>query len=374
MTTSEPTVQETTTLRIASANGFITRKILQTPPRDALPSEIPIIDIGPAFSERSADREAVAHEIRKAATNNGFFYITNHGIPESVLQEAYNAGLQFFRQDMETKMRSKSPDSNNFAGYFPPKSMEINPFEGKDVKEMFITRYDPRYDPDVADVGDIPEHVRKSFHYYDTPWEATLPRFKDAMIRYCQEGLKLTRTLMRSFALSLGLQEDYFDAKMQYPNINTNMNYYPPMPKAAPGDSGEGAKASAFGSHTDFQVFTVLWQDSIGGLQVLNREGQWINAPPIENTLIVNIADLLQRITNDLYVSSVHRAVNATSHERISMPLATGFGAHEVVSVANTCLGTEGKPKYDSITVEEWVTKRLDNMIRLRQQVGAQVA
>ena len=363
----------TTVLRLASPNGLVTRTVLETPPRDAKPSEIPVIDISPIFSKSLAERQAVARKIRSAATNTGFFYISKHGVPTSIIDGAYNSGLDFFHQDMDIKVKAKSSDSDNFTGYFPPRTMKINPSEGSDVKEMFITRYDPQYDPSIKSLEEIPANVREHFHYEDTPWDATasVPHFKDAVIRYAQAGLKLTRALMRSFALSLDLSEDYFDGKMQYPNINTNINYYLPMLNSQ-SSSDPAAKPSSFGSHTDFQVFTVLWQDNTGGLQVLNNEGQWINVPPIPGTFVVNIADLLQRITNDVYVSTVHRAQNWSGRERVSMTFATGFGAHESVSVVDTCIGHDRKKKYDDITVDAWVTKRLENMIRLQKEMEGQ--
>ena len=363
-------------LRLASPNGVVTRPLLSTPPRDAKPSEIPTIDIAPIFGGSEEQRGAVARQIRDAATNTGFFYIRNHGVPSFLIEDAHRAGLDFFRQDREAKLKARTSGSNHFTGYFPPQSMKINPFEGPDAKEMFITRYDPRHDPKLAALAlegeealmeSIPAHIREHFHFEDTPWEGTasVPHFKPALIRYYQEGLKLTRALMRSFALSLDMAEDYFDAKMQYPNINTNINYYPPM--ASPGD--RAAAPSSFGSHTDFQVLTVLWQDDTGGLQVLTREGQWINVPPVADTFVVNIADLMQRITNDVYVSTVHRAQNRTGRERVSMTFATGFGAHETVGVVDSCVAAGNGCRYGDITVEEWVTTRLSNMVRLQREL-----
>lgn len=360
----------TTELKLASANGLVTRKVLNTAPRDALRSEIPVIDISEIYSESFDQRQAVACEIRDAATNTGFFYIKNHGIHDSVIESAYRGGLDFFRQDPSVKSKAKVSGSDSFAGYLPPKAMKINPFEGQDVKEMFITRYNPEYDDSVETLDDVPESIKASFRYQDTPWGSTssVPQFKDGMIKYAKEGLKLTRQLMRAFALSLGLPEEYFDGKMQYPNINTNINYYPPLPS---NDGASGGKPSSFGSHTDFQVITVLWQDNTGGLQVLNHEGQWINVPPIPGTFVVNIADLMQRLTNDVYVSTVHRAQNWTNRERISMTFATGFGNHETVEVVDSCVGPGKEKKYENITVDEWVTRRLGNMIRLQKELDA---
>ncbi|PHH87698.1 hypothetical protein CDD83_8530 [Cordyceps sp. RAO-2017] len=97
---------KTTELRLASADGPVNRKVLDTPVRDASPSEIPIIDVSAIFSESLDERRAVAQQVRAAATNTGFFYIRNHGVPEPIQEDCHAAGLDFFRQDMETKMRA----------------------------------------------------------------------------------------------------------------------------------------------------------------------------------------------------------------------------------------------------------------------------
>ncbi|KAM3507325.1 hypothetical protein MY10362_001851 [Beauveria mimosiformis] len=354
-------------LKLASPSGIVTKPLLPHPPRDARPGEIPIIDISAIFGNDFTQRQAVASQIHKAATSNGVFYISNHGIPEQVIADVYSSGLDFFRQDLETKLNARSPNTNSFVGYFPPLSMKINPFEGKDLKEMFISRYDPSLDETIASLDNVPEVARKHFHYKEIPWEgtSTVPGFKSAMTKYLQAGLGLTRALMRSIALSLSLAEDYFDEKMRYPNLLTNINYYPAMEEAK---SAAGAQVPGFGSHTDFQVITVLWQDSVGGLQVLNNEGEWIHAMPIEGTLIVNVADLLQRITNDVYVSTVHRAINTSAKERISITLPTSFGGHETAQVVETCFGPDGSKKYEDVTIEQWSTKRLEAMIRIESQ------
>ncbi|KAK1676235.1 2OG-Fe(II) oxygenase [Colletotrichum godetiae] len=354
--TSDP---ETTTLRFASGNGPVTRRILRTPLRDALPTEIPVIDVSLAFSTELTDRKTVAQQIRNAATTSGFFYLTNHGIAFSVTVSAHIACLEYFRQDEGTKMHSWVGKSRYFNGYKPPGSQRINKSESVDVRESFSWTYDPRHDPDVADVDVIPEEARKLLRIEDFHWDGTAnqPHFKAAIIQYWQSCLKLARVLVRSFALSLDLPEDHFDAKFAYPDAALALNYYPPLSSSAAVDSDTN-KTVSIGSHTDFQLFTILWQDTVGGLQVLNRQGQWIKAAPIPGTFVVNIADYLQRITNDLYVSTVHRAQNLSGEERISMPFFFGFGLHESCGVIDTCVKEGERPKYEEIGCEAWVQRR----------------
>lgn len=369
---------DTIPLRLASGNGHITRQILRTPPRDATASEIPIIDVSGIFSPSFPDRLAVARQIRDAATNTGFFYIANHGIPSSITDGAYEACLDFFRLPLAEKLRARATKSVYFNGYKPPQTQRINPFEGLDVRETFSWTYDPRLDPDVGDLASIPEAIRSHLRVEPDvdgegerfPWSATtesVPQFQPAVLAYWRACLALARVLVRSFALSLDLDEDFFAAKFSHPDAALALNYYPPITPTSttsPGDEAETGKDKqvSIGSHTDFQLFTILWQDQAGGLQVLSRGGQWLHARPVRGTFVVNIADYLQRITNDRYRSTVHRAVNASGRERVSMPFFFGFNLNESCGVLDSCVGADGVRRYEEVGCLEWVRRRVGMM------------
>ncbi|KAL6862258.1 Clavaminate synthase-like protein [Trichoderma novae-zelandiae] len=367
----------TTQLRLASPNGIVTRTILKTPLRDALPSEIPVIDISPTFSPSVEERKAVAQQVRAAAQNMGFFYIKNHGIPAEVTRDAYEACLAFFRQDQDVKMRADSRKAKWENGYRAPDTQRLNPHEGIDVRESFSYRYDPRYDDTVGEqgLGEIPEEVKGYLRCEGYPWEKTrnLPRLKESMTRHIGECLRLARALTRCFALGLGLDEGCFDGKVRYPDASYGLNYYPPLGRPTD-DDGDGDESTgkgeqgrvSIGSHTDFQLFTILWQDSQGGLEVLNKQGQWLRARPMADTLVVNLGDCMQRITNDGYVSAVHRARNRSGRERVSIPFFWGFGLHETYSVV--VVGGEGEEeekRYEDVRCEEWVARRIRDMKRV---------
>ncbi|KZZ99213.1 Oxoglutarate/iron-dependent oxygenase [Moelleriella libera RCEF 2490] len=366
---SHTTIEQplTVQLRLASGQGPVTRNVLQTPPRDALPSETPVIDIARIYSPSLADRETVARDIAAAATNIGFFYIANHGVPEQVISDAHQTTLDFFRQDETVKMRSAcAVNTAGRSGYMPYAGSRVNPDEGADHRESFAWTYDPRYDPTLTDedVAAIPEPVRAFVENQHVDFAGTttayMPRFKQHIVAYKQAMFALARALTRSFALSLGLPETHFDAKVRYPDASLLLNYYPETKPHAP---TEPLEQVSLGSHTDFRLFTILWQDQTGGLQILNPQGQWINARPVPGTFVVNIADLLQRITNDRYVSTVHRAHNWSGRERVSIPLFWGFAANETCAVVETCLGGDGedggRKKYDDIVAHEWVKSRM---------------
>jgi len=166
----------------------------------------------------------------------------------------------------------------------------------------------------------------------DEIWDGTLscPGFKENAITYYRSMLSLARRLTKIFALALDLEESYFDHLTTYPGADLAFNYYPPVSS----DVGKVKENEAMahdvglGSHTDLQCFTLLWQDMIGGLLVLNRGGEWIKATPIKGTIVVNIGDFLMRMTNDKWQSTVHRVeVNKTLEPRVSMPLFFGWSS-----------------------------------------------
>jgi len=152
-------------------------------------------------------------------------------------------------------------------------------------------------------------------------WEGTshLPGFKEETLAYWAACLTLARKLVRAFALSLDLSEDYFDSRTTYPGADGVFNYYPENSAEEKANDSVG-----LGSHTDLQMFTLLWQDMVGGLQVLNKEGQWIKAKPVDGTIVVNIGDFMMRLCNDRYISTVHRVYNKSNVERLSMPFFFG--------------------------------------------------
>lgn len=372
---SDPESEGRTVLKLTTAYGLVDRSIKTSPPRDATPEEIPIINISRIFSDEPAARHAVAEEIKKAATTSGFFYMSGHGIPDEVIGAALEAAKDFFHQPQDIKQRVNQAASKWFNGWNGPKSHRANAVESLDHRESFGFRYDPRYDPAVEDVDTIPEEIKAGFRAEEYCWTQTsnLPHFKQDVLDYWRACLALARQLIRIFALALDLPENYFDEKTSHPDAAVALNYYPTIPESAGKDTG--VEAVSIGSHTDLQFFTMLWQDQNGGLQVLNRDGQWLNAKPIEGTFVVNIGDYLMRITNDRFVSTVHRAKNFTNNERFSMPfffgmyskfddqiglanLNSGFNFNETCGVLPSCIDENHPAKYEPVSCAEWVHLR----------------
>ncbi|KAK5653661.1 hypothetical protein OQA88_8691 [Cercophora sp. LCS_1] len=348
-----------TTLTLSTPSGLVHRPILANPPRPALPSEIPLINISPIFSSSVTARQSVASQIRQAATTSGFFYITDHGIPPSLLTTAYTSALDFFHLPAEQKdavhTRHATHHKHKF-GWRGFESTRINPYESNDIRESFSWGYDPRHDPSVSTIDAIPKEAMEYLKMEDFPWSNTSPEFKQGVVELWQAVLKLGRAMLRVFALALGLEEHALDEKFTYPDAAVALNWYPTQ-KAGSGDGDV-----SIGSHTDFQLFTVLWQDVVGGLQVLNTDGQWLLAKPVEGALVVNFGDYMERITNGKWKSTVHRVVNRSGKERLSMAFFFGFGLHESCGALDTCVEEGEEKKYDEVGCYEWTQMRLRAM------------
>lgn len=261
---------------------------------------------------------------------------------------------RFFQtQPYEIKHAIRKELSAFYNGYSAVGQVHVSPSESVDNKESLQWQYDPRYDPTHAasSLSSIPAEVLTCIRGEEFVWEGTkhIPGFKDASIKYWQECLALARRLIRIFALALDLEETYFDSLVTYPGSDGVYNFYPGKSPA----EAAIAKDVGLGSHTDLQCFTLLWQDMIGGLQVLTRDGEWIKATPIPGTFVVNIGDFLQRVSNDRFVSTVHRVFSRAQEDRISMPFFFGFNFNERVGVLESCLQKGEVPKYEPMSCGE---------------------
>ncbi|TIA00572.1 Clavaminate synthase-like protein [Aureobasidium pullulans] len=342
-------------LELHTAYGPVYRDVLNTEPRDATEEEVPIIDLA-GLSSGLESRKEIAKALRVAGTNMGFFYIKNHGIDEEVIAKAKSQLLTFFKQNTEAKEQVSQDKSKYYNGWKAPRSTNISRTESVDVKESFSWRYQPENDPDHPQpLSSLPAEVQPWIRGEEFVWQGTshLPDFKSDVLNYWKSCLQLARQLVKVFALSLDLPEDYFDTRTTFPGADGVMNYYPITTAEETASNAVG-----LGSHTDLQLFTLLWQDEVGGLQVLTKEGQWIKATPKPGTFVVNIGDFMMRLSNDFFKSTVHRVYNRAKVERVSMPFFFGLNFNCVEGVIPTCTSEDDPPKYEPISCGDWCQLR----------------
>ena len=288
---------------------------------------MPVIDLTGAFSPSLEDRRAVAQKIGAACRDIGFFYVTGHGVPAAVIERTVDASKAFFARPREDKMKLLGVGGY---GYEPPQLQTLDASAPPDLKEGFM----------AGDAGSALASTAK--------WPPDMPEFRSAVAQYDAAMRTLGRVIVRSLSLSLGLAEDHFDDGYENPSCSVRLLHYAPKPEGAL-DNQWGA-----GAHTDWGAITMLHQDTVGGLEVLGPEGEWIAALPLPGSFVINLGDMIRRWTNDKYRSTLHRVKsNPASRDRYS--IATFFSPHQdyrVVCVP-TCLEEGETPIYPPCTVGE---------------------
>ncbi|MEX0813506.1 MAG: 2-oxoglutarate and iron-dependent oxygenase domain-containing protein [Chitinophagales bacterium] len=270
-----------------------------------IPHKIPIIDIEPLFASNSdsGSYNKTIKEIAQACRKNGFFYISGHSISGDLQNKLEALSKVFFELPLEEKMKiSMQKGGKAWRGYFPIGD-ELT--SGKpDQKEglYFGSELDSTH-PKVK--AGIPLHGSNLFPEYPSEMKAFV-------LEYMSKLEQIGHALMKGISLSVGLEEDFFHRKFTYdPTLLFRIFHYPAQEEAS--------ENWGVGEHTDYGLLTILKQDTSGGLQVKSK-GQWIDAPPIENTFICNIGDMLDKMTGGLYKSTPHRVRNTSGKGRLSFP------------------------------------------------------
>ena len=324
-------------------------------------AEIPVIDI--AHLRDGTDSARVGAELARAATEVGFLYVRNHGVDAGLVERARGTALEFFRLPGEAK---REAGTNQFHhGYLKPGSTKMYDDARLDLKESFNWGIEL----DTGSGGDSSGASGRGPGADAAPanpllgpnvWPAAMPDLKTCVYPYFEAASACAEDLLRGFALGAGLDADHFIRLRDRPVSRGSLQYYPPQP--------EGAEEDQFGvaPHTDFGVLTVLCQDRIGGLQIQRRNGEWAAMPPIPGTLVVNIGDLLERWSNRRYHSTVHRVINSSGRERLSLVLAYDPNFETLVDPRAFCAPGE-EPRDEPITCGDYLLWRFRKAFSYRQ-------
>lgn len=315
-------------------------------------SALPIIDMGPVRAGDPHAIAAVAASINAACMAAGFFYVRNHGVDQSIIDDVVAASRAFFALPADTK-RTVSVNKRH-RGFSALGDATMYGAKRPDYKEFFTMGLElPDDDPDVQ----AGQPLRGPNN-----WPDFMPELRSAMSAYYQAVGSCGVDLLKAIALSLGIDAGFFADRYRKRLQRTQLIYYPPQPVEL------GSNQFGVAPHTDFGCITLLWQDDSGGLEVLDRASKsWISATPIPGTLVVNVGDLLARWTNDRYTSTPHRVINRSGHERYS--IATFYDPDFNAMVDPCDLGVSpGDRRYEPITAGQHIVNRLDQSFGYRKR------
>lgn len=302
---------------------------------------IPVIDISGLLGNEPGAAEDVAQRIMEASTRIGFFYVKGHGIPEQVIEAASRGMRDYFA--LPATIKAEHPVNTSQRGWMATGVARLEGSKTHDLKEIFFwgpETWAPRLNEQKKLDSLIAENL----------WpDATFPALKQTLLPYYDAINTVGHRLLSAIALGLKQPAEFFSSKYTSPMARGQLVYYPVS-------TAQDESEERFGSapHTDFGVLTLLLQDMNGGLQVRNRDGEWVAATPIPGTLVCNIGDLLNRWSNETLSSNLHRVINRSGNERHSIAIFFDPDPDALIDPAE--LGfPEGRAAYPPITASEYI-------------------
>ena len=296
---------------------------------------IPVLDIGPFLAGETEARERLGHDIGKAAADTGFLVITNHGIPQSLIDGCFAAASAFFDRDEAFKLALKVGDLN--IGYLPygaqiVRTSKINVNTKPNLSESFYIVNDlARDDPRII-AGDPLYGLNR--------WPPDMPGFKAATMAYIAAMTVLADKMVSAVATAMDLSPDYFThAFTNEPTRTLRLMRYP---------RHDGADDNQFGfaPHIDTNFLTLLAQSALPGLEVRTAQGEWIRPAPIPGAFVVNTGEMLGRYSNDRFIPTPHRVINDNNSLRHAIPFFYGPGLNAIIEPVPTCVSTSNPARY----------------------------
>jgi isopenicillin N synthase-like dioxygenase len=332
---------------------------------------VPVIDIAPYFSGAREGKRGVADQLGRACREIGFYVIVGHGVDPALVDEVEAVSREFFDLPIDEKMQLHVGSAPGAVGYAAIGDTALAYTRGQvappDLNESFqVAKVDVADDPyfqSEAARGLIPKNR----------WPDRPAALKDLYIRYYLRMGRLAEDLMRLSALALDLPEEYFDDKIDRHISRLNVRLYPEQ-KTAPLPGQLRAAA-----HTDYGTVTILKPgDTVGGLQVADRDGNWHDVPMIPGSFVINQGDLMARWTNDRWLSTLHRVANPPEEAKGgSRRLSIVFFHHPnydaTVSCLPTCVKPGAVPAYEPIQVSDYYSMKRAQQRSARAKAMASV-
>ncbi len=295
-----------------------------------------------------SDRAAFARALMSSFEHFGFAVVRDHDLDQGVVDGATAAARDLFALPAETKRRWLIADQAGARGYTPFGVETAKGAAHPDLKEFWH-------------VGrDLPQGHPYRTVMPDNLWPEVLPRFRPAVADLYAALDRMGQTLLAATALGLGLPADWFADKTALGDTILRLAYYPPTPADFGADSG-GVRAAA---HEDINAITLLLGAEEAGLEILTRDGRWLEVNPEPGSLVVNVGDMLQRLTNHVLPSTTHRVANPPPERRGSARLSTPFFVHFQpdfeIRTLKSCIGPDRQDRYpEPITAHAYLQQRL---------------
>jgi isopenicillin N synthase-like dioxygenase len=321
-------------------------------------SIVPLINIAPFLHGGADDKARVAAEVDRACREIGFLVVSGHDVPAALIDAMHGMSDDYFALPHWEKMRHKIP-ADRLRGYSPSEhhslAYSMDEETPEDLREAF-------------NMGPF-DHALDEYHFgeagagYFAPniWPDRPGNMRALCEEYFREMEKLAGTLMRIFALALGLDETFFEDKIDKHITNFCINHYPAQAEPPKEKQLRG------GAHCDYGSLTIVHTDTdIGGLQVFRKDGTWETVPRIAGSFAINIGDLMAEWTNDQWVSTLHRVTNPP-RDKAHLSKTSLLFFHQpnydaAVECLPNCHGADNPPKYAPTTSGEHITAKFEKL------------
>ncbi len=308
---------------------------------------IPSLDLADFTSGDLTQKNKFVQQVGEAYNNIGFVSVRNHYLTDDLSARLYNNIKKFYALPDEVKQKYEIAGLAGQRGYIGKGKEHAKGRNTGDLKEFY------HVGQEVLDNDPIKKE------YPDNVWPTELPEFKEIALDVYRRLEKTGTQMLRAIALYLNLPENYFDDKVHHGNsILRPIHYFPiENPDSVPADAVRAAE------HGDINLITLLMGASADGLQVLRRDGKWIPITALPEQLVVNVGDMLERLTNKKLKSTIHRVVNPPRHlmntPRYSIPFFMHPRSEMDLTALSSCVDTTHPKLWDDITAGEFLNQRL---------------
>jgi isopenicillin N synthase-like dioxygenase len=307
-------------------------------------ANIPVVDLADFLSDNPIKKAAFVKTLGDAYREIGFVALKNHGISEALIEDLYREVKAFFSLPQEIKDKYEKKNLAGQRGYTSFGKEHAKGSKQADLKEFW------QFGQIIIDNDPIKSE------YPDNVWIDELPGFNEVGIHAYHSFENCGRHLLRAIALYLKLADNYFDDKIHNGNSILRAVHYPPIEE----DPKSALRAE---QHEDINLITLLVGASAEGLEIMTPQEEWVPVTAQPGQIVVNVGDMLQRLTNDYFKSTTHRVVNPPQEKwgmsRYSIPFFLHPRSNMKLNCLPSCVNFDNPKKYDDITAEEYLNERL---------------